>query len=51
MNASTRDCPVLLTKNEVGWIEFIRLLSDDRDPVPTLAAVQALRAVISGNQS
>jgi hypothetical protein len=32
-----------LTANEMAWIDFIRLLSEDRDLPPTLAAVQALR--------
>lgn len=34
-----------LTLNEAKWIEFIRLASD-RDPGPTLAAVQALRQAL-----
>lgn len=34
-----------LTLNEAKWIEFIRLISD-RDPEPTLAAVQALRQAL-----
>jgi hypothetical protein len=32
-----------LSENERAWIGFIRLLSDNADPSPTLATVQALR--------
>ena len=35
-----------LTENERGWIEFLRLLTGDRDPPVTLAGVQALRAAL-----
>lgn len=37
-----------LTTNELGWVEFIRLCSDDRDPRPTLRDVQVLRRLLSG---
>ena len=37
---------MLLTRNEVGWIEFIRLISNDADPALTLARVQGLRVVL-----
>lgn len=40
-----------LTDNEKSWIGFLRLLSKDTDPVPTLARVQALRRVFSGDTS
>lgn len=36
-----------LTPNELGWIEFIRLTSNDSDPIPTLARVQALRRLFT----
>ena len=37
-----------LSDNEIAWIEFLRLLSHDRVPSPTLAAVQALRLTLKG---
>jgi hypothetical protein len=36
-----------LTENEKAWIEFIRLLSQGSDPMPTLRSVQALRQVLA----
>lgn len=36
-----------LTPNERGWVELLRLLAPDRDPAPSLEAVQALRAVLT----
>lgn len=36
----------ILSESEVAWIEFIRLISDDTDPMPTLKRVQGLRAVL-----
>lgn len=36
-----------ITKNERAWIEFIRLVTDDSDPSPTLHLVQELRKVFS----
>lgn len=36
-----------LTPNELAWIEFIRLTSNDSDPRPTLVGVQALRRLFS----
>lgn len=35
-----------LTANEKAWIEFLRLISCDRDPPLTLKAVQALRCAL-----
>jgi hypothetical protein len=35
-----------LTENELGWIEMLRVIVGDRDPAPTLDAVQALRRVL-----
>lgn len=43
----TQAMHVMLTEHEKGWIEFIRLIAGDRDPPPTLAAVQALRLALS----
>ena len=34
-----------LTANERAWLRFLRDISDDRDPEPTLQAVQLLRRV------
>ena len=36
-----------LTENELAWVVFLRLLSEGSDPVPSLAAVQALRLVFN----
>ena len=35
-----------ISQNERAWIEFLRLISLDSDPAPTLTLVQALRRVI-----
>jgi hypothetical protein len=37
-----------LTENERAWIGFIRLLSNDTDPAPTLARVQGVRLALLG---
>lgn len=34
-----------ITPNERAWVEFLRLVSADSDPPPTLTRVQRLRAV------
>lgn len=34
------------TANELAWIAFIRLIARDRDPAPSLAAIQALHMVL-----
>jgi hypothetical protein len=34
---------VLVTPNEVAWLDFLRLISKDTDPAITLARVQALQ--------
>lgn len=34
------------TENERGWITFLRLVSSDTDPPPTLAAIQAVRVCL-----
>jgi hypothetical protein len=34
------------TENELAWISMLRAIVGDRDPVPTLAAVQALRVAL-----
>ncbi len=36
-----------LTKNERAWIGFLRLITVDTDPAPTLKRVQALRLALS----
>ena len=40
-----------LTENERAWVGFLRLITQDKDPAPTLARVQALRRVFSDSQS
>jgi len=37
-----------LTRNELAWVELIRISSNDSDPVPTLKKVQLLRHIFSG---
>lgn len=37
-----------ITENELAWISFLRMLSVQEDPPPSLAAIQALRAVFEG---
>ncbi len=41
--------PILqdLTENERAWIGFLRLITNDTDPAPTLARVQTMRCVFS----
>jgi hypothetical protein len=34
-----------ITSNERTWVEFLRLVSADSDPPPTLTRVQRLRSV------
>jgi len=34
-----------LTENERAWLVFLRMISLDRDPAPTLRRVQLLRRV------
>jgi len=40
-----------LTENERAWVGFLRLITQDIDPAPTLARVQALRCVFSESHS
>ena len=40
-----------LTENERAWVGFLRLITQDTDPAPTLARVQALRCVLSTPRS
>jgi len=40
-----------LTENERAWVGFLRLITQDTDPAPTLARVQALRCVFSDPHS
>jgi len=35
-----------LTANEKGWIEFIRIISNERDPRITTERVRALREIL-----
>jgi|GEM_PF-3521611 len=37
-----------ITANEIAWIVFLRLLTDDTDPKPTLRLIQALRLALQG---
>jgi hypothetical protein len=37
-----------LTDNERAWVGFIRLISNDTDPAPTLARVQGVRLALLG---
>lgn len=37
-----------LSDNERAWIGFIRLISKDTDPAPTLARVQGVRLALLG---
>ena len=34
------------TQNELAWISMLRAIVGDSDPVPTLAAIQALRETL-----
>lgn len=36
-----------LTENERAWVGFLRLITHDADPAPTLARVQGLRRALS----
>lgn len=36
-----------ISSNERAWVEFIRLMSRDTDPQPTLALVQRLRTLFT----
>lgn len=36
-----------LTENERAWIGFLRLISNDTDPAPTLARVQGVRTALT----
>jgi hypothetical protein len=35
-----------LTENERAWVDFLRLISNETDPEPTLKRVQLLRRVL-----
>jgi hypothetical protein len=35
-----------LTPNERAWLEFLRLISNGRDPAPTLRRVQLFRRIL-----
>jgi hypothetical protein len=36
-----------ITSNERAWIDFLRLVSDDSDPAPTLERIQKLRLIFA----
>ncbi|MGM0743528.1 MAG: hypothetical protein ACQEVT_18380 [Pseudomonadota bacterium] len=40
-----------LIENERAWLEFLRVISLDRDPAPTLRRVQVLRGVCEARRS
>ena len=40
-----------LTENECAWIEFLRLVSGNTDPVPDLISVQSLRLSLTRKPS
>jgi hypothetical protein len=50
MHRQTKPTTHKLSDNELAWVEFLRLLSNDQVPTPTLAAVQALRMAFSGRE-
>ncbi len=39
-----------VTMNEMEWLRFIRMITDDRDPAPSLRMVQALRCAWAESQ-
>ena len=39
------------TENEVAWITFLRLLTDDKVQPPKLRAIQALRRALDENDN
>lgn len=40
-----------LTENERSWLEFLRTISLDRDPAPTLRRVQLLRRICEARRA
>ena len=40
-----------LTKNEITWIEFLRLITNDAVPSPELYSVQAMRLALKARSS
>jgi hypothetical protein len=50
MGNNNPDTATTLTPNELAWISFLRELTNDRVPRPTLHAVQALRLGLSGQK-
>ncbi|QKC63045.1 hypothetical protein EFV37_12575 [Mesorhizobium loti] len=46
-----RTAETSITPNEFAWIEFIRLVSGETDPAPTLERVQLLRQVFQKSSS
>ncbi len=39
-----------LTENELAWVEFLRIASNNGDPRPTLATIQALRRLFDSEE-
>jgi len=50
MGNNNPDTATTLTPNELAWISFLRQISNDRVPRPTLHSVQALRLGLSGQR-
>lgn len=42
------NAPTQLTENEAAWVEFLRLICNDKVPPPKLASVQGLRLILAG---
>ena len=43
--------PSELTRNEIAWIEFLRLITNDAVPSPELYSVQAMRLALKARSS
>ena len=39
------------TENERAWLQFLRMISLDRDPAPTLRRVQLLRRICEARRA
>lgn len=42
-------CAFELSENERAWVDFIRLITKDADPAPTLRRIQKLRGVFAAD--
>ena len=40
-----------ITENERAWLQFLRMISLDRDPAPTLRRVQLLRRICEARRA